>query len=104
MLGIRPVALIHEYSRPRVSKEGRDEYQRYVKLHGPSPNVLKAMVTPRGVEVVRAWNGDSEVIEEELKHYLYTPFSTVKAATLRRIAAELKDEFDQEILVLSLEN
>jgi hypothetical protein len=92
-----PLALIREYSRPRVSKEGREEYRRYVKLHGPSPAVLRAMVTPRGIEVVRGWNGDSEVIEEQLRHYLYTPFSTTKAATLRRIAAELKAEFEAEI-------
>lgn len=95
-----PLSLIREYSRPRVGKEGREEYQRYVKLHGPSPTVLRALVTSRGVEVVRGWNGDSEVIEEQLRHYLYTPFSTVKAGRLRRIAAELKEEFDQEIRIL----
>jgi len=78
-----PLALVREFSRPRVSKEGRDVYQKYVNLYGPSPAVLRKMVTPHGVSVVAAYIYEHEVVEELLLIYGETLWSSTRGARLR---------------------
>jgi hypothetical protein len=95
-----PLALIREYSRPRIGKEAREEYQRYVKHRGPDPAVLRAMLTPEGITAVREYTYDKDFVEKALLSCLYTPFSTRQAAVLRRLSAERDVDFKQEIQLL----
>ena len=81
-------ALVREFSRPRVSKEGREVYQKYVNLYGPSPAVLRKMVTSHGVSVVAAYIREHEVVEELLLIYNETPWHTTRAARLREALNE----------------
>jgi len=83
-----PLALVREFSRPRVSKEGRDIYQKYVNLYGPSPAVLRKMVTPHNVSVVAAYIHEHEVVEELSLIYREMPWQTTRAARLRVVLNE----------------
>ena len=83
-----PLALVREFSRPRVSKEGRDVYQKYVNLRGRSRIVLQKMVTPHGVSVVAAYIREHEVSEELLLIYGEVPWQTTRAARLRGVLNE----------------
>ena len=94
---------IRVYSRPRIGKEAREEYQRYVKRRGPDPAVLRAMVTPEGITVVREYNSDKEYVEQLLRSCLYTPFSTTRAAVLRRLSAERDADLETELQALALQ-
>ena len=64
-----PLALVREFSRPRVSKEARDEYAkaiqhgfRLIQL-GHRSRLKRAMVTPHAIEIVRRYNETMDVIE-----------------------------------------
>lgn len=83
-----PLALVREFSRPRVSKEARDVYQKYVNLYGPSPAVLRKMVTSHGVSVVAAYIHEHEVSEELLLIYREVPWKTTRGARLREALNE----------------
>jgi hypothetical protein len=83
-----PLALIREYSQPRVGKEARAEYRKYVSLNGPSPAVLRKMVTPHGVSVVSNYNREAEAIEDLLLVYRVTPFRTTQSSRLRGLLNE----------------
>jgi hypothetical protein len=94
---------IRVYSRPRIGKEAREEYERYVKLRGPALAVLRAMVTPEGITVVREYNSDKEYVEQLLRSCLYTPFSNTKAAVIRRLSAERDADLETELQALALQ-
>jgi hypothetical protein len=88
---------IREYARPRIGKEAREEYARYVKRRGPSAAVLRVMVTPEGITVVREYNSDKDYVEQVLRSCMYTPFSTTRAAVLRRLSAERDADLETEL-------
>lgn len=84
-----PLALVREFSRPRVSKEGREVYQKYVALYGPSPSVLRKMVTSNGVSVVAAYIRERDLLKELLLIYdEIIPFHSTRAARLRGVLNE----------------
>lgn len=64
-----PLALVREFSRPRVSKEARDEYAkaiqqgfRLIQLDHQS-RLKRAMVMPHAVEIVRRYNETMDAID-----------------------------------------
>ena len=56
------LALIRDFSRPRVNKEALQEYLTVVRNIGDSPCLKRKMVTPEAVEVVREFNRVSILI------------------------------------------
>ena len=56
------LALIRDFSRPRVNKEALQEYRTVVRNIGDSPSLKRKMVTPEAVEVVREFNRVSNLI------------------------------------------
>lgn len=63
-----PLALVREFSRPRVSKEARDEYTKAIQ-HGfwlaarSWYRLERAMVTPHAIETVRGYNETMDAID-----------------------------------------
>ena len=86
-----PLALVREFSRPRVSKEARDEYAKVILVYGPWPRLKQAMVTPAAIKVVRDYNLETELIEELELMYRETPLNTVRSV---RIRSELRERYD----------
>lgn len=82
------LALIREYARPRVSKEALVEYNKAIKIYGTWPRLKRAMVTPEAIEIVRAYNRETEVIEELQLLYEETPLSTTRSAHIRLMLRE----------------
>ena len=83
--------LIRQFSRPRVSKEARDEYAKVILVYGPWPRLKQAMVTPAAIKVVRDYNLETELIEELELMYRETPLNTVRSV---RIRSELRERYD----------
>ena len=83
-----PLALVREFSRPRVSKEARDEYAKVILVYGPWPQLKQAMVTPHAISVVRAYNRETELIEELELMYRETPLNTPRSARIREVLRE----------------
>ena len=61
------LALIHEFSRPRVNKEALQEYLKVVRrvrnMGNWAPSLKRKMVTPEAVDVVREFNRVSDLIQ-----------------------------------------
>jgi hypothetical protein len=57
-----PLALVREFSRPRVSKEARDEYAKVIQ-DGFWPRLNRAMVKPRAIEIVLRYNETTDAID-----------------------------------------
>lgn len=55
-----PLALVREFSRPRVSK-ARDEYAKAIQ-HGFWPRLNRAMLNPHAIEIVRRYNETNDAI------------------------------------------
>lgn len=83
--------LIRQFSRPRVSKEARDEYAKVIRVYGAWPRLKRAMVTPAAIKVVRDYNLETELIEELELMYRETPLNTVRSV---RIRSELRERYD----------
>lgn len=83
-----PLALVREFSRPRVSKEARDEYAKVILVYGPWPRLKRAMITPHAISVVRAYNRETELIEELELMFRETPLSTPRSARIREVLRE----------------
>ena len=64
-----PLALVREFSRPRVSKEARDEYAKAIQHGfwliqlGHRSRLYRAMLMPHAIEFVRRYNETMDVIE-----------------------------------------
>ena len=58
------LALIREFSRPRVNKEALEEYQKVVCEFGYWPSLKRKMVTLEAVVVVREFNRLSKYIKD----------------------------------------
>lgn len=56
------LALIREFSRPRVSKEALQEYLKVVRTFGDWPSLKRKMMAPDAVSVVRKFNQVSDRI------------------------------------------
>ena len=83
-----PLALVREFSRPRVSKEARDEYNKIILVYGPWPRLKQAMVTPAAIKVVRDYNLETELIHELELMYRETPLNTPHSARIRSTLRE----------------
>lgn len=58
------LALIHEFSRPRVNKEALKEYVKVVRrVRNLDPSLKRKMVTSEAVAVVREFNRVSDLIQ-----------------------------------------
>ena len=58
------LALIHEFSRPRVNKEALKEYVKVVRrVRNMDPSLKRKMVRPEAVAVVREFNRVSDLIQ-----------------------------------------
>jgi hypothetical protein len=85
------LALIREYARPRVSKEARDEYKKVIKIYGKWPRLKQAMVSPQAVQVVRAYNSETDLIDELELAFRETPLNTPRSAQIRTMLRERYD-------------
>jgi len=83
-----PLALVREFSRPRVSKEARDEYAKVILVYGPWPRLKRAMVTPAAIKVVRDYNLETELIEALELMYREIPLNTPHSARIRSTLRE----------------
>lgn len=86
-----PLALVREFSRPRVSKEARDEYAKVILVYGPWPRLKQAMVTPAAIKVVRDYNLETERIDELALMYSETPLNTPHSVQIR---SELRERYE----------
>ena len=84
-----PLALVREFSRPRVSKEARDEYAKV----GDWPDLKRVMVTPHAIAVVRAYNDQAAKVES-----IYVEYRKVHLLSAR--AGEIRDQLDLECPIL----
>jgi len=84
-----PLALVREFSMPRVSKEARDEYARV----GDWLDLKRAMVTPHAVAVVRAYNDQVAKVD-----VLYGEYRKVHLLSAR--AGEIRHHLDLECPIL----
>lgn len=84
-----PLALVREFSRPRVSKEARDEYAKV----GDWPDLKRVMVTPHAIAVVRAYNDQAAKVES-----IYVEYRKVHLLSAR--AGEIRDQLDVECPIL----
>ena len=80
--------LIRQFSRPCVSKEARDEYNKIILVYGPWPRLKRAMVTPAAIKVVRDYNLETELIHELELMYRETPLNTPHSARIRSTLRE----------------
>jgi len=83
--------LIRQFSRPRVSKEAREEYAKVILVYGPWPRLKRTMVTPAAINVVRDYNRETEHIDELELMYRETPLNTPHSAQIRR---ELRERYE----------
>lgn len=84
-----PLALVREFSMPRVSKEARDEYARV----GDWPDLKRVMVTPHAIAVVRAYNDQAAKVEA-----IYVEYR--KVYLLSAQAGEIRNQIDLECPIL----
>jgi hypothetical protein len=82
------LSLIREFSRPCFTKESLVEYNKAIKIYGAWPHLKRAMVTPAAVQIVRAYNQETEVIEELQVLYNETPLSSTRSAHIRLMLRE----------------
>ena len=82
------LALIREYAQPRVSKEARDEYKKIIKIYGAWPRLKQSMVTPHAIQLVRAYNQETDLIDELELMYRETPLNTPRSAQIRTMLRE----------------
>jgi hypothetical protein len=85
------LALIREFAQPRVSKEARDEYKKVIQIYGRWPRLKRAMVHPCAVQVVSAYNRETELIDELELLFRETPLNTPRSADIRN---RLRERYD----------
>lgn len=74
------LALVREFSRPRVTKEARDECRRA----GDCAALRHMMVTPQAIQIVRDYNNQNEKVRSIYALYCSVSMFSAEAELLRK--------------------
>lgn len=85
------LALVRAYARPRVSTEALGEYNKIIQVYGDWPQLKRVMVTPHAIQLVRAYNQETDLIEELQLLFRETPLHTTSSAHIRNLLRERYD-------------
>ena len=78
------LALIRQYSRPRVSQEALEDYRRLCETYGEQLDVKRKMVCPHVVDLVHTCNQTNDTIDELYVLYQEVPVMSRRYAEVRR--------------------